>query len=440
MRVLVLGAGVVGTTAAWYLARAGHSVAVIERREDAALETSFANGGQISVSHAEPWANPGAPATILKWLGREDAPLLFRLRADVRQWTWGLRFLLECLPSRTLANARAILALGLYSRGELQRLRADARIDYDQQTRGILHVFTEQAEFDRAARHAESLRGLGVDRVIKSARECLAIEPALAESRHPVVGGDYSASDESGDARKFTQALARRAMAFGVTFLYGRTIVALEREGDRIAGVRVTGPDPGEQRHIADAYVLALGSYSPLVAARVGVSLPVYPAKGYSVTLPLREGDLAPTVSLTDEAHKIVFSRLGQRLRVAGTAELNGYDTSLNLVRCEALVRRTAELFPRAGDRGQAQFWTGLRPATPSNVPLIGRSRLRNLYLDTGHGTLGWTLACGSGRALADIVSGVAPEVEFPFVGLPETLRRRPAPHARASREKQPTD
>jgi len=441
MRVLVLGAGVVGTTAAWYLARAGHSVAVIDRREDAAMETSFANGGQISVSHAEPWANPGAPATILKWLGREDAPLLFRLRADARQWAWGLRFLLECLPSRSLANARAILSLGLYSRAALQQLRAETRIEYDQQTRGILHLFTGQAEFDRAARHAEKMSVLGVDRVMKTAAECVAIEPALAESTCPVIGGDYSASDESGDARKFTQALARRAMAFGVTFLYGRKIVALEREGDRIGGVRVAGPEPGERRHTADAYVLAMGSYSPLAAAQVGLSLPIYPAKGYSATIPLRDGDVAPTVSLTDEAHKIVISRLGQRLRVAGTAELNGYDTSLNTVRCEALVRRIAQLFPRTGDLGDVQFWAGLRPATPSNVPLVGRSKLRNLYLDTGHGTLGWTLACGSGRALADIVSGVAPEVDFPFVGLPETLRRRETPpHAPHPREKQPTD
>ena len=440
MRVLVLGAGVVGTTAAWYLARAGHSVAVIDRREDAALETSFANGGQISVSHAEPWANPGAPATILKWLGREDAPLLFRLRADARQWAWGLRFLLECLPSRTLANARAILSLGLYSRAALQQLRAETRLEYDQQTRGILHIFTERDEFDRAAVHARKMSALGLDRVMKSAAECLAIEPALAESTCPIVGGDYSASDESGDARKFTQALARRAMAFGVTFLYGRRIVALEREGDRIAGVRVTGPEPGERRHTADAYVLAMGSYSALAAAQVGLSLPIYPAKGYSVTIPLRDGDPAPTVSLTDEAHKIVISRLGQRLRVAGTAELNGYDTALNEVRCQALVRRVGELFPRAGNRADAQFWAGLRPATPSNVPLVGRSKLRNLYLDTGHGTLGWTLACGSGRALADIVSGVVPEVDFPFVGLPETLRPRKEARAQRPREKQPTD
>ncbi len=442
MRVIVLGAGVVGTTAAWYLARAGHTVTVLERREDAALETSFANGGQISVSHAEPWANPGAPATILKWLGREDAPLLFRLRADARQWSWGLRFLLECLPSRTFANTRAILALGLYSRAELQRLRADTRIDYDQQTRGILHFYTDAGEYERAARHAEQMREFGMDRVVKTAAECVAIEPALADATVTIAGGDYSATDESGDARKFTQALARRAMAFGVSFLYGRSIKALLREGDRIAGVVSTAPEGRDEHHAADAYVLALGACSAPLARSVGVALPIYPAKGYSLTLPLGADDVAPTVSLTDEAQKIVFSRLGQRLRVAGTAELNGYDTSLNAVRCEALLARTAQLFPRAGDRRLAQFWTGLRPATPSNVPIIGRSRLRNLYLDTGHGTLGWTLACGSGRALADIVSGVVPEIDFPFVGLPETLRRRSlAPAAaRGARERQPTE
>jgi D-amino-acid dehydrogenase len=442
MRVMVLGAGVVGTTAAWYLARAGHTVTVLDRREDAALETSFANGGQISVSHAEPWANPGAPATILKWLGREDAPLLFRLRADARQWSWGLRFLLECLPSRTLANTRAILALGLYSRAELQRLRAEARIEYDAQTRGILHFYTDPREYERAARHADDMRAFGMDRVLKTAAECVAIEPALARSTVPLAGGDYTASDESGDARKFTQALARRAMAFGVSFRFGCAIQRLQREGDRIAGVAVAGPDGREELVCADAYVLALGAYSAPLARPVGVALPIYPAKGYSLTLPLDADDLAPVVSLTDEAHKIVFSRLGQRLRVAGTAELNGYDTTLNPVRCEALLTRTAQLFPQVGDRSAAQFWTGLRPATPSNVPIIGRSRLRNLYLDTGHGTLGWTLACGSGRALADMVSGEAPEVDFPFTGLPETLRRRTSVPvaARGPREKQPAE
>jgi len=440
MRVIVLGAGVVGTTAAWYLARAGHVVTVVERREDAALETSFANGGQISVSHAEPWANPAAPAAILRWLGREDAPLLFRLRADARQWAWGLRFLLECLPARTLANTRAILSLGLYSRAELQRLRAEARIDYDQQTRGILHLFTEAAALEHAARVGERMRALGMERVLKTAAECVAIEPALAESTVTIAGGEYSAADESGDAHKFTQALARRALAFGVTFLYGRTAARIERDGDRVSGVVLAGTDGGETRLSADAYVLALGSHSPLLAGAAGVRLSVYPVKGYSLTLPLRPGDVAPVTSLTDEAHKLVFSRLGERLRVAGTAELNGYDTALNDVRCEALARRAAALFPRAGDRAQAQFWTGLRPATPSNVPIIGRSRLRNLYLDTGHGTLGWTLACGSGRAIADIVSGVAPEVDFPFVGLPENLRPRQRSREAPARETQPAE
>ena len=440
MRVIVLGAGVVGTTAAWYLARAGHVVTVVERREDAALETSFANGGQISVSHAEPWANPAAPAAILRWLGREDAPLLFRLRADARQWAWGLRFLLECLPARTLANTRAILSLGLYSRAELQRLRAEARIDYDQQTRGILHLFTEAAALEHAARVGERMRALGMERVLKTAAECVAIEPALAESTVTIAGGEYSAADESGDAHKFTQALARRALAFGVTFLYGRTAARIERGGDRVSGVVLAGTDGGETRLSADAYVLALGSHSPLLAGAAGVRLSVYPVKGYSLTLPLRPGDVAPVTSLTDEAHKLVFSRLGERLRVAGTAELNGYDTALNDVRCEALARRAAALFPRAGDRAQAQFWTGLRPATPSNVPIIGRSRLRNLYLDTGHGTLGWTLACGSGRAIADIVSGVAPEVDFPFVGLPENLRPRQRSREAPARETQPAE
>lgn len=440
MRVIVMGAGVVGTTAAWYLARAGHAVTVLERREDAGLETSFANGGQISVSHAEPWANPGAPATVLKWLGREDAPLLFRLRADPAQWSWGLRFLLECLPSRTLRNTRAILALGLYSRAELQRLRAESRIAYDEETRGILHLYADDRELDRARRRAEALRDLGMDRAVKSREECIAIEPALADAAPRIAGGDYSASDESGDARKFTQALARRAMAFGVIFRYGVTIRRLAHDGERVSGVVATGQDGAEETHSAQAYVLALGSYSAALARPLGIPLPIYPAKGYSVTLPLAPGDVAPRVSITDEAHKLVFSRLGERLRVAGTAELGGYDTRLNMVRCEAIARRAAELFPRAGDRSRAEYWTGLRPATPSNVPLVGRTRLANLFLNTGHGTLGWTLACGSGRALADIVNGHRPEVDFPFLGVsPADVRsaRRVAPRPR---QKEPAE
>ncbi len=423
MRVIVLGAGVVGTASAWYLARAGHEVTVVERQGAAGLETSFANGGQISVSHAEPWANPDAPGKIWEWLGREDAPLLFRLRGDARQWAWGLRFLVECLPFRTRENIRQILALSLYSRAQLQLLRRDTGIQYDQLTRGILHFYTDEEEFERAAEQATLMRQYGCERDIKTAAECIAIEPALRHAAERIVGGTYTATDESGDARKFTQGLAELAATQGVRFLYGRSIKRLEAERRRILSVVLADADGGDDRISADAYVVALGSYSPLVLRSVGISIPVYPLKGYSITVPLEAGDEAPTVSLTDDSHKLVFSRLGERLRVAGTAELNGYNTDVNDVRCQAIVRRTFDLFPSAGHPERAEFWTGLRPATPSNVPVVGRTRYANLFLNTGHGTLGWTMACGSGRGIADIVSGRRPEPDFRFTGLPARAR-----------------
>ena len=408
MRVAVLGAGVVGVSAAWYLAEAGHEVEVIERQPGPALETSFANGGQISVSHAEPWANPGAPLKILKWIGREDAPLLWRFSADLQQWLWGLLFLRQCTPGRMRANIVAILRLALYSRAKLQALRAASGISYEERTRGILHIYSDAREFEHAVPQAALMRQYGCERVVKNAAQCLEIEPALAGSRVPLVGGTYTASDESGDAQHFTAALAALCAARGVRFRYDAAIEALQGDGRRIDGVRLAGG----QILRADAYLVALGSYTPLLLRPLGLHLPVYPAKGYSATLQLGEDSLAPTVSLTDDQHKLVFSRLGQRLRIAGTAEFDGYNTSLNERRCQALLARTYDLFPRAGGRETVEFWAGLRPATPSNVPLIGRSRYDNLFLSTGHGTLGWTMACGSGQLVADLISGRTPEIE----------------------------
>ena len=418
MRVLVLGAGVVGTASAWYLSGAGHDVTVVDRQPGPGLETSFANGGQISVSHAEPWANPGAPAKILKWLAKEDAPLLFRLRADSAQWSWGLRFLRECLPGRTRDNIVQILNLGQYSRAALQALRAETGIRYDHLERGILHFYTSPAEFEAALEPARVMREFGVDRQLKTPAECVALEPALESARERIAGGTYTPTDESGNAHKFTSELARLCAARGVTFRFGTRVRALLRAGDRIDGVRVVGADGQEETVTAGAYLLALGSYSPLLLRPLGLSIPVYPAKGYSISVLVTHRERAPTVSLTDDEYKLVFSRLGDELRVAGTAELTGYDTRINQVRCESIVRRTAELFPGFGDLSQARFWTGLRPATPGNVPLIGRFALSNLFLNTGHGTLGWTQACGSGRAIADIISGRVPEVDFRFAGL----------------------
>ncbi len=415
MKVLVLGAGLIGTTTAWYLAGRGHEVTVVDRRAGPGLETSFANGGQISVCHAQPWANPQAPAQILQWLGRDDAPLLFRLRPDPRQWTWGASFLLECLPARTRRNIGEIVRLALYSRASLQALRAETRIRYDELMLGILHYYTQPRVFEAAVRAAAVMRDYGLDREVKTVDEAVAIEPALAASRGRIVGATYTPSDESGDAYLFTVRLAELARERGVVFRPNVAVERLAREGGRIAGAVARDGAGGEARITGDAYVLALGSFSPLVARGLGLNLPVYPAKGYSASVPVADRARAPHVSLTDDEAKIVISRLGERLRIAGTAELSGYSTELNPVRCEALIRRMREMFPGAGDYERAEFWAGLRPATPSNVPIVGRTRYPNLFVNTGHGTLGWTLACGSGRALADLISGRKPEVDFRF-------------------------
>ena len=423
MKVVVLGAGVVGTTSAWYLAQSGHEVLVVDRQPEPGLETSFANGGQISVSHAEPWANPGAPFNVLRWLGREDAPLLVRAGADPHQWIWGLKFLFECLPSRTRRNTAQAFALALYSREQLRLLRSETGIAYDELSRGILQFFTHRRDFERARAQIDLLRARGFDSVAKNADECVQVEPALAHARRLIAGGIYTASDESGDARMFTCRLAELAKAAGVVFRHHINVCAIEVQAGRVLRIVIDDEAGIGESLRADAYVVALGSYSPLLLRPIGISIPVYPVKGYSVTLPLRPGDVAPEVSLTDDYYKLVFSRLGSRLRVAGTAELNGYDTSLNEARCAALLRRCRELFPTAGTDESAQFWTGLRPATPANLPCIGRTRYANLYLNTGHGTLGWTMACGSGKALADIVKGERPEVDFGFMGLESGTR-----------------
>jgi D-amino-acid dehydrogenase len=416
LRVLVLGAGVVGTTSAWYLAAAGHEVVVVDRQPVAGNETSFANGGQISVSHAEPWANPHVLPQVIRWLGQEDAPLLWRWRADPAQLAWGLRFLNECRPARTRRNIAAIVALALYSRGCLQALRGELGLDYDHLERGILHLYTDPQAFARGMDAARTMREFGLDREPVSAERCIEIEPALAGARPRLAGGHYTPSDESGDAHRFTRALAERAAGLGVEFRFDSTVDRIFASGGDIAGVTVSGP-AGSQRLTADAYVAALGSYTPLLLRPLGVRLPVIPAKGYSATVPLSAAAVAPTVSLTDDEHRLVFSRLGNRLRIAGTAEFNGYNLDLNPVRCEALLRRARQLFPALAAAGEAQFWCGLRPSTPSNVPLIGRTRYPGLWLNTGHGTLGWTMACGSAAALADLMSGRRPAPDFPFLG-----------------------
>jgi D-amino-acid dehydrogenase len=419
VKVLVLGAGVIGTAASWYLAEAGHEVEVIDRRDGAGLETSFANGGQVSACHAEPWANPGVLPKMLHWLGRDDAPLVFRWgRWDPALWAWGLRFLGNCRASRAAINTERTLRIALYSRRCLQELRAATGLDYDQRSQGILHVYRDPVEFDHARAAAALMRGLGLPRLDKTAAECVTTEPALAAIRDQLVGGIHTPDDESGDAHKFTRNLAALGAARGIVFHANTTVQRLERDGESVSAV-VT--DRG--RFHADAIVLALGSWSPLLARPAGLRLPIVPAKGYSITVPVGHHHFAPTVSITDDEHKIVCSRLGDRLRVAGTAEMAGWDPSLNPRRWQMVLKHARALFPDGGDWDHPEPWAGLRPVTPDSVPLLGPTPLRNLWLSAGHGTLGWTMACGSGRIIADMISGRRPEISVEGLTL-ERFRR----------------
>ncbi len=416
MHVMVLGAGVSGVSTAWYLHAAGHQVSLVDRQPEAARETSFANGGQISISHPEPWASPRAPWLMLRWLGREDSPLLFRPRADAAQWSWALRFLRECLPWRHRRNTAAIAALALHSGRALRRLRAETGIAYDQLERGILHLFYDAADLAHAPARAAALDGLGIAARVCGADECLAIEPALAASALRPLGGLYAPDDESGDAFRFTQALAAMLVKRGVDFRYRTSIERLLPAGDGIAGIETRHAERGRETLAADAFVLCLGSYGPRLVAPLGERLPIYPVKGYSVTAPVIDAARTPSVSLTDESRRIVCSRLGDRLRIAGTAELDGFDTTVRAQRVRPILDWAGARFPGALDLARAEAWAGLRPSTPGNLPLIGRARASNLWFNTGHGTLGWTLACGSAASLADLIDGRAPAVRFPFL------------------------
>jgi D-amino-acid dehydrogenase len=421
MKVIVLGSGIIGTCSSWFLSKAGHEVTVIERQPGASQETSFANGCQISVSHAEPWANPSAPRKVIQWLGREDAPLLYRFRPEWLQWKWALNFMRECTPQRTAANIRQIVAIAEYSRQTLQAVRAETGIDYDCLTRGILHLYSDPKEFAASLPVTRLMRELGCPRTSISADEVVKIEPALVGMRTRIAGGDYTATDESGDVYKFTTGLAWQAQQRGVDFRFSTTVTRLLTEGTgasaSVTGVEIINADGHYEILRADAYVMAMGSFSQPLLKPAGIDLMIYPGKGYSATYAITAPEAAPTVSLTDESYKLVFSRLGNRLRVAGTCELNGYTRELNPARCDAITRRTRELFPDACDYDHPEYWSGLRPLTPSNVPYIGKTRYHNLFLNTGHGTLGWTMGCGSGRAIAEIISGRLPEVDFAFTG-----------------------
>ncbi len=432
MKVVVLGAGIIGVSTAWHLLERGHEVTVVDRQADAALETSFANAAQISVSYCEPWANKDAPLKALKWMVRNDAPLLFRPTLDIHHWRWGLQFLAQCNDTAFERNVQQLVALGAYSHAALKDVVAATGIEYKRLERGIAHYYTDQKSFDTAGDAAVLMQKYGVARRVVNTAELLAIEPAFKSFSHRIVGGTYTASDESGDARVFTQALARRCADRGVRFLYGHDIDHLVKAGGAIESVAVrarTANGKGDTivRLKADEVVAACGSYTAPLLRTVGVDLPIYPGKGYSATFKLLKPELAPFVSTIDDEVKCAMSRLGDHLRVAGTIEVGGYnlslDTPLAQARCKMLADRIEEVLPGVCDTrlaeegGEPNFWTGLRPATPTNIPYIGRTKVGRLWVNAGHGTLGWTHGAGSGKAIAELISGEIPAMNFGFHG-----------------------
>jgi D-amino-acid dehydrogenase len=426
MKVTVLGAGIIGVTTAWYLTRQGHEVTVVDRQPDAALETSFANGAQISVCFCEPWASKDAPLKMLKWMTQPDAPLLYRFKLDPHQWRWGLQFLANCNDAAFARNVKQLVSLGRYSQAALHEIVADTGIDYQRIQKGILHYFSSQAGLEGGAAGAALMQQYGVDRRILDRAGVLAIEPALASFGNQITGGTYTPSDESGDAKVFTQELVKRARASGAKFLFNHDIQSLNTGLGAVRSVTIKDRVSGLATNLsADAVVVAMGSYSRQLVKPLGENLMIYPAKGYSATLKLRDPSEASQVSLLDDERKIAISRLGNSVRIAGTAELNGFDTSLDSptakLRCAALVNRFEEIFPGVADTSDPQYWTGLRPSTPTNIPYIGRSKVKGLWINAGHGTLGWTHGAGSGKALAELIDGRIPEFDFGFYGaLPE--------------------
>jgi D-amino-acid dehydrogenase len=422
MNVIVLGAGIIGVATAWYLLEEGHEVTVVERQPEAALETSFANGAQISVCFCEPWANAGAPLKVAKWMLQDDSPLLFRPRLDPHQWRWALSFLGQCNDAAFARNVQQLVALGRYSHESLKSVVAATGIEYDRLQRGILHFFSSAADYESGVKAAGLMRDHGVDRRVLDRDGVLEVEPSLKAFGDRIHGGTYTPSDESGDARVFTQKLAERCAARGARFLYEHDVLGFEQRGSKISGVVVGDRSTLRRTTLAgDHVVAAAGSFTAPLLRPLGIHLNIYPAKGYSATLRLVRPDAASTVSLLDDTRKIAISRLGEHVRIAGTAEMAGYDTRVDSatarVRCEALVRRYEQLFPGVADTSMPNFWAGLRPSTPNNLPYIGRSKISNLWLNAGHGTLGWTHGAGSGRALAELISGRRPQLEYGFCG-----------------------
>jgi len=407
MHVLILGSGVIGTTMAYYMARAGHQVTVVDRQPGAALETSYANAGEVSPGYSAPWAAPGVPIKAIKWMLMEHGPLVIKPMLDPAMWRWGASMLRNCTTRRYRVNKSRMVRLAEYSRDCLKALREETGIRYDERSLGLLQLFRTQKQLDGVAADMQILEEHGVPFQLLDREGYVRYEPALAQVKEKFVGGLRLPRDETGDCYKFTQNIAKIAEGLGVDFRFGVNIQRIEQRNGRITGVRT---DAGTLT--ADKYVLALGSYSSKLLAPIGIDIPVYPVKGYSITVPVTDATKAPESTIMDETHKVAVTRLGDRIRVGGTAQLSGFDLNLNGKRRATLEFVVKDLFPQGGDVARSEFWTGLRPMTPDGTPIVGGTRYPNLYLSTGHGTLGWTMAAGTGRVMADLVSGRKPEIE----------------------------
>ena len=408
MRVLILGSGVIGTTLAYYLARAGHEVDVVDRQPGPGLETSYANAGEVSPGYSAPWAGPGVPMKAIQWMLMHHSPLVIKPMLDPAMWRWGLSMLRNCTEARYRINKGRMVRLAEYSRDCLKALRAEIGIQYDDREQGTLQLFRTQKQLDGTAKDIEILKQYKVPYQLLDRSGYLKYEPALAQVQDKFVGALRLPGDETGDCFKFTNALAEQAKALGVKFRFGVGIRSVERNGSRITGVHT---DAGMLT--ADRYVLALGSYSTRMLAPLGIRIPVYPVKGFSITVPITDASKAPESTIMDETHKVAVTRLGDRIRVGGTAQLSGFDLGLDEERRRTLEYVVTDLFPQGGDVSQAEFWTGLRPMTPDGTPILGETPIENLFLSTGHGTLGWTMAAGTGRVMADLIGGRQPEISM---------------------------
>lgn len=400
MRVLVLGSGVVGTTSAYYLAREGFEVTVIDRQPDVAEETSHANAGQISPGYASPWAAPGVPLKAIKWMMQKHAPLSIKPTADINQYLFMARMLRNCTAARYAVNKERMVRLSEYSRDCLDELRIETGIEYEGRQRGTTQLFRTQAQLDGAAKDIAVLEQMGVPYELLDSNTLATAEPALAKVAHKLTGGLRLPNDQTGDCLMFTRRIAEMARELGVEFRFNQNIERLDYAGDRLNGVWIDG-----KLETADSYVMALGSFSPHMLAPLGITAPIYPLKGYSITVPITNPDMAPVSTMLDETYKVAITRFDNRIRVGGMAEIRGYDLKIDPRKGQTLKMIVEDLFPEGSDTSTIDLWTGLRPATPDGTPIIGKTRYRNLFLNTGHGTLGWTMSCGSARLLADIMA-----------------------------------